>query len=55
MQNVSDAVNRLDDDEKDIVLIDTLGGHQKSRIINESGLYVLIMSSRKSEAKAFRR
>ena len=46
---------RLDDDEKGGYLIHTLGGDQKMSIVNEFGLYSLILRSRKPEAKAFRR
>ena len=46
---------RLDDDEKGMCLIHTLGGDQKMSIVNEFGLYSLILRSRKPEAKAFRR
>lgn len=50
-----DAVSRLDDDERGSVLVDTLGGKQDVSTVNESGLYTLIMKSRKPEAKAFRK
>ena len=53
--NPSMAVERLDDDEKGISTIDTLGGKQRMTIINDPGLYSLVLSSRKPEAKAFRR
>lgn len=58
--NVSQAVSRLDDDEKsDITTNDTSsnGVTQKRSmtIVNESGLYSLIMKSRKPEAKAFKK
>lgn len=53
--NPSMAVERLDDDEKGISTIDTLGGKQRMTIINEPGLYSLVLSSRKPEAKAFKR
>jgi prophage antirepressor-like protein len=53
--NVTDVVNRLDDDEKGVDTIETLGGPQQLNIVNESGLYSLIFTSRKPEAKAFRR
>ncbi len=53
--NTTDAVNRLDDDEKGVDSIETLGGPQKLNIVSESGLYSLIFTSRKPEAKAFRR
>lgn len=55
IQNTTDALKRLDDDEKGIDSIDTLGGKQDMAVVNESGLYVLILGSRKSEAKRFKR
>lgn len=53
--NTSMALARLDDDEKGISSTDTLGGKQEISIVNESGLYSLILGSRKPEAKAFKR
>lgn len=53
--NPRNAVSRLDDDEKGVRLMDTLGGQQEKTIINESGLYSLTMGSRKPEAKAFKK
>lgn len=53
--NVSQAMTRLDDDEKDITTTDTRGGKQDMTIVNESGLYSLIMKSRKPEAKSFQK
>ncbi len=53
--NPRDAVGRLDDDEKGVVLCDTPGGRQKLSIVNESGLYLLIFGSRKLGAKKFKR
>ena len=55
INNHNDAISRLDDDEKGVATIDTLGGKQSMSIINESGLYNLIFQSRKPEAKAFRK
>jgi prophage antirepressor-like protein len=49
------ALDRLDDDEKGVSSIDTLGGAQEMSVINESGLYSLILGSRKPEAKRFKR
>lgn len=49
------AVDRLDEDEKDVSSIDTLGGAQSVTIINEPGLYSLVLGSRKPEARAFKR
>lgn len=45
----------LDDDEKDVLTVHTHGGNQSVIIISESGLYSLILRSRKEKAKAFRR
>lgn len=53
--NPSMTVDRLDADEKGISSIDTLGGKQRMAIINEPGLYSVILRSRKPEAKAFKR
>jgi prophage antirepressor-like protein len=49
------ALVRLDEDEKGGTAIPTPGGPQEVNIINESGLYNLIFTSRKPRAKAFRR
>lgn len=58
--NSSMAVSKLDDDEKmTLSLTDShsgqRGGAQMATIINEPGLYALVLSSRKPEAKAFKR
>ena len=53
--NVSMALERLDDDEKGVSSIDTLGGAQQMTVINESGLYSLVLGSRKPEAKPFKK
>ena len=55
ISNSRDAISRLDDDEKDVALTDTLGGTQSMSVINEFGLYTLILTSRKPEAKKFKR
>jgi prophage antirepressor-like protein len=55
IRNNRDALSRLDDDEKGVANTDTLGGTQGVGIINESGLYSLILSSRKAEAKRFKK
>lgn len=47
--------DRLDADEKGVSQIDTLGGKQTMVIINESGLYNVILRSDKPEAKPFRK
>ena len=53
--NSRDVVARLDHDEKGVGQIDTLGGKQEMTIINESGLYNVILRSDKPEAKPFRK
>ncbi len=53
--NARDAVARLDDDEKGVATTDTLGGAQSVTVINESGVYSLVFTSRKPEAKAFKK
>lgn len=49
------VAERLDDDEKGVSLIHTPGGKQEMTIINEPGLYSVILRSDKPEAKAFKR
>ena len=46
---------RLDDDEKGRTRMTTPGGVQEVTIINEPGLYSVILRSEKPEAKAFKR
>ena len=46
---------RLDEDEKGVYSAQTPGGQQDMSIVNEPGLYALVLSSRKPEAKAFKR
>jgi len=55
IRNSRDAANRLDDDEKGVGQIDTPGGPRQMTVINESGLYSVILRSDKPEAKAFKR
>ena len=55
IRNVADVVATLDDDEKGVATVDTLGGDQRVGVINEPGLYSLILRSRKPEAKQFKR
>ena len=49
------VADRLEEDEKGRNLIPTPGGNQESWIINESGLYNVIIRSDKPEAVPFRR
>lgn len=45
----------LDEDEKGRHSMTTPGGHQDMTVINEAGLYSLILRSRKPQAKRFKR
>lgn len=45
----------IDDEDKGVADLSTPGGKQKTVIINESGLYSLIMSSKLPTAKQFKR
>jgi prophage antirepressor-like protein len=53
--NVRSSLALLDDDERGVHTVDTLGGQQSLTIVSEAGLYSLILRSRKPEAKAFKR
>ena len=56
IQNHKDAIKRLDDDEKSgVVLTDPHGRPQETNCVTESGLYSLVLGSRKPEAKQFKR
>ena len=56
IKNNRDAINRLDSDEKNTVaLTDGNRGNPNTTIVNEAGLYSLVLGSRKPEAKAFKR
>ena len=47
--------DHIDDEDKGVTKCDTLGGKQDLTVINESGLYSLIMSSKLPNAKEFKR
>lgn len=50
------AISRLDGDEKgDVDIVDTMGRAQRTNVVNECGLYALILSSRKPRAREFKR
>ena len=55
IEKTNRALSRLDDDEKGAHSVSTPGGRQRMSIISESGLYSLILGSRKPEARAFKR
>lgn len=53
--NTRDALSRyVDSEDKGVAKLDTLGGKQNQTIINESGLYSLILSSKMPNAKRFK-
>lgn len=52
-RDASNAGRVLDDDEKGTHIVSTPGGDQKVTVINESGLYALVLRSRKPEARKF--
>lgn len=53
--NSRDALaKRVDEEDKGVAKCDTLGGMQDLTIINESGLYSLILSSKLPNAKKFK-
>jgi prophage antirepressor-like protein len=60
IQNTAQAVGRLDEDERGLCSIDTLGGSQELLIVSESGFYLLTLRCRDTmkpgtTAYAFRR
>jgi prophage antirepressor-like protein len=55
LDNTSRALARLDEDEKGVTTSNTPGGQQQMATVNESGLYSLILTSRKPEAKRFKK
>ena len=52
VQNVTQALSRLDDDERSML---NIGRQGETNVVNEPGLYTLVLGSRKPEAKAFKR
>ena len=48
-------IDHVDDEDKGVTKRDTLGGTQEMVIINESGLYSLVLSSKLPQAKEFKR
>lgn len=54
--NTRDALaNHVDEEDKGVAKCDTLGGIQEMAIINESGLYSLVLSSKLESARKFKR
>lgn len=55
-KNQRDAIRKhIDNEDKGVANCDTLGGMQQTTVINESGLYSLILSSKLESAKRFKR
>lgn len=55
LNNSRMVADRLDEDEKGVSIVDTLGGRQELTVISEGGLYNVILLSRKPEARKFKR
>ena len=53
--NPTDAMRRLDADERTLVSIEGSSNGLPVNVVNEPGLYTLVLGSRKPEAKAFKR
>lgn len=53
--NPAAMLNTVDDDEKGIRIVYTLGGDQKVNVLTEDGLYEVLMQSRKPIAKQFKK
>ncbi|MBJ8027257.1 Bro-N domain-containing protein [Bacillus cereus group sp. N21] len=49
------SLKKIEAKKGDVILNDAIGRTQNTNIINESGLYSLMMTSRKPQAKAFKR
>ena len=53
--NSRDAIHKhVDKEDKAVAFCDTLGGKQQTTLINESGLYSLILSSKLPKAREFK-
>lgn len=55
LETTPEQIRRLDNDEKGLRKVQTPGGLQELSVINESGLYTLILRSNKTQAKPFRK
>lgn len=55
INNPSQALARLDEDEKNTIILNEGIGNPEKSIVSESGLYTLILGSRKPEARQFKR
>ena len=56
IKDARQAVGRLEEDERCLITVtDSLGRKQDTFVVNEFGLYSLILGSRKPEARNFKR
>lgn len=56
LTNITEALRRLDEDEfSSTEVVDSAGRRQQTYVVNEPGLYGLVLASRKPDAKAFKR
>jgi len=55
LSNVRENISQLDEDEKGVRIVDTLGGPQQMSYVTEPGMYGLVLVSRKDIAKKFKR
>lgn len=55
LKNVTDAISKLDDDEKALATTEGFGRGQGANIISEAGVYRLVFTSRKPVAERFKR
>lgn len=55
IENVTNAIKALDDDEKLPFTLERAGQNRQVNLISESGLYVLVFKSKKPSAKKFRK
>ena len=53
--NPSQAIARLEDDERWLISNEALRANGETAVVSEPGLYSLVLGSRKPEAKAFKR
>ena len=52
---VSQMISNIDEDEKGVYIVDTLGGNQEMWFLTEDGVYKVLMQSRKPIAKQFKK
>lgn len=53
--NPRNTASRISPQDKGVRRVDTLGGGQNMTVVNESGMYDVVLESRKPQARAFRR